>query len=380
MKIAFFADTFRPNIDGVVTAMANLEEGLKKQGHKTEYFVPAPQKKEDELQGVHYAKSFAFPPYPQYRVVYDGRNIERECEKFNPAAIHCHAMATMAVAARTVAKKQGIPLVGTFHTMLPDAVHYITKNQGLQEWGVHLTWNYLAWLYRDFDVVTSPSEYVKGLLLRHGIESVVVPGGIDTKKFTPGKLPGEIKEWFEFDGGKFLFVGRVVKEKNIDYILELAKSKAWKEGNCRAYIVGEGPYKKEFEAKVAAAKAAGKIGRHSIFFEGRVARHVLVGFYRAADVFLFPSKFETQGLVALEALACGTPVAAFMNTAAGELVGQGKNGALLGADDSYEDATRKIIGAAHAKKKMAAHCRKVALKFDLVQYSKSVEKIYKRLQ
>jgi len=379
VKIAFFSDTYRPNVDGVVTAMANLEEGLKSRGHNIEYFVPSPEKKSDELPGVHYAPSIQFPPYPAYRIAYDEGKAERACGEYAPDAIHCHAMATMAWAAKKASKKTGAPVVGTFHTMLPDAVHYITKNPGLQDWLTHFSWKYLEGLYKDFDRLTAPSEYVQRLLMLNGIESSVVPGGIDTTKFTPGKIPQEIEGWFKFEGPKFLFVGRVVKEKNIDYILELAKTRRWKESGARAYIVGEGPYKAEYEAKINAAVKAGFIPKHSIFLEGRVARHILIGFYRAADLFLFPSKFETQGLVALEAMACGTPVAAFSGTAAGELVGQGKNGALLDSQESVDISMEKILIACANKKKMAAHCRKVAQKFDLKEYTKRMEKIYRAL-
>lgn len=379
MKIAFFSDTYKPNVDGVVTAMENLQRGLEEAGHEVQYFVPSPKNASDREAGVHYAPSIPFPPYPQYRGAYFTGKIERECSDWKPDIIHSHAMATMALAARGARKKCRAPLIGTFHTMLPDGVHYITNHEHLTNFGKDLSWKYLRWVYGDFDELTSPSEYVRKLLLEHGIESTVVPGGIDTKKFSPGAVPKEIGAKMGEEGRKFVFVGRIVKEKNLDYILELAKTKEWRGAKCQAHIVGDGPYRKTLEEKIAGAVAAGAMEPGAISFEGRLHFDQLVGYYRAADIFIFPSRFETQGLVAIEAMACGTPVAAFDDTAAGEIVSHHKTGAHIALEDSPSQAMEKILHAAEKRKKMADKCRKTALAFDISLYAKRMEKIYKKL-
>ncbi|GEM_PF-810926 len=377
MRIAFFSDTFRPNKDGVVSAMATLEGYLSSKGHKVRYFAPMPQKPQDVHEGVAYAPSFPFPPYPQYRISYNTDLLVKECMAWKADVIHSHAMATLALAARRARKVSGIPLVGTFHTMLPDAVHYISKNEGVQDWSEHLSWTYLKWLYSKFDVVTSPSKYVQNRLRTHHIQSVVVPGGIDTDKFTPGKIPPEVSSFVSNSGPAFLFVGRMVKEKNIDYLLSLAMQPAMKKAHAAFYFVGEGPYKEEFAAKAKKLEDTEKIALGSARFAGRVKLPTLLGFYRSASAFVFPSKFETQGLVALEAMACGTPVLALSSTAAGEEVIDGKNGMIANEEEDLSLVAEKLLVLAKMKRKMSGACRKTALEFSREKVGKRMLEAYK---
>ncbi|MFA5108578.1 MAG: glycosyltransferase [Candidatus Micrarchaeia archaeon] len=370
MKIAFFSDTYHPSVDGVVRSIDYYISELKSRGHEVKVFAPSPQNKQDEKDGVSYAGSIEFSPYPQYRIPYGIRKCVRDAIEFKPDIVHSHAMVVMGLAARDAAKKANCPLVGTFHTSLPDAGHYVSGHEGVQMWFKDISWRYFRWLYRDFDALISPSKYMQNVLLQKNIESHVLANPIDTSKFSPIKPDEYAQEWFASKKRNILFFGRIAKEKNLDFLLDVANSDEFKKSGMKIVIAGDGPYKKILEKKVKKYSLL-----EIVKFAGRVPEEHVASFYSAADCSFFPSKFETQGMTALESLSCGTPVVALRGTALEEVIEQKKTGQVC-----IEDAHSAFLAldfCTRNKKKMCANARKSAMKYTIKKCTDGLLEIYK---
>jgi len=361
MKIAFFTDTYHPTIDGVVRAIDNFKKGLQKKGHEVKIFAPSPENEKDKEEDVVYAPSIQFPTYNQYRIPIYRSNLLKECIKFKPDIIHSHAMVLMAWSAKQAAKKLNVPLVGTFHTFLPYAGHYITTNQGLNEWFKKLSWDYLKWLYKDFDLVLCPSSYCKEIVSKNQIKTdLVVPSAVDLNLFKKQKNKKQQKEYI-------LYFGRVAKEKNLDLLLEIAKLKAFNELDLPIIIAGDGPYREHIAKKVQENKL-------NIRLIGKVEDKDIAQLYSRAYLTINLSEFETQGLSAIESLAAGVPVLCLKNTALEELV---KNNAGIA---EYKEPNLLVLGIKtliENNKYFSKNAAKEAKKYSIENCTKKLLGAYK---
>lgn len=353
MKIAFFTDTYLPNTDGVVTCILNLRKEFEKKGHEVYIFTSGAKedKKNNKDPRVFYHSSIRFPPYPDYKVAVFPFFSVSKLRELNIEIIHSHALATMGLAAIVAAKKLKIPAVETFHTKVSEGTHYITKNKKLQEIGEDVVWKYLKWYASQFDIVTCPSNHTKEILNMHGINAEVYPNGIDTMLFQPiSMMKGERKEKYakirdeyikklDINENTIVLVSRLVKEKNLDlairampYILKEIK-------DVKLIIGGKGPAEEELRKLVNSLHL-----EEHIRFAGFIPHKELPALYSAVKAFVFPSgTFETQGLVALEALACGLPVVGIKHSAVAEVIND-KTGEVASNDpQSFAEAVIRVL-------------------------------------
>lgn len=373
MKIAYFTDTYLPNVDGVVTCLLAYRAELEKRGHEVYIFTPGTKKDkaENKDKRVHYFTSASFKPYPDYRIsLFPFLSAVKAVKEIKPQIIHSHGIATTGLAAIQCANKLKVPAIASFHTMVPQATHYLTKNEGMQKLLENVAWKYLHWYYSSFDTVLVPSNYTAGILKEKGIRNVLVmPSGIDVKNFLKGDGEGVRKKHGLGKKKVILHVGRLVMEKNLDLIINEAHSIINKQPNARFLIVGKGPSEEYYKNAV---KMKG-LGEYFIF-AGFVEKKDLPEYYAAADVFAFPSQFDTQGLVVLEAMAAGTPVVVPKKSASAELVEEGKNGYTF---EEPVDFREKILLAIENKDGMGKAARETAKRYDKVDMVGKLEDFYK---
>lgn len=370
MKIALFTDSYTPNTDGVVSSILAYKGGMEKLGH--EYFIFSP-----DAEGMKPEKnefrfhSVKFPPYPQYRAAvfpYVGSEVAK---KTGVQLVHSKAMVNMGLAAMSFAKRCRLPSMASLETMIPDGVHYVIKHKGAQQLGKQLAWGYLKWFYSNFDLVTAPSKHASGLMAQNGIESEVLPSPINTDWFKPNANGKKIRKELGLEKKKLVIaIGRIVKEKNYSFFIKVAK--IIRDPDVKFVIAGKGPYLEEFKSEVASSGVAEKF-----VLEGFLPREKLVDFYNAGDVFLFASPFETQGLVQLEAMACGTPACILRDTAPAECIADGKNGHVFG--DDPHDCAEKLLDCMEKRKKFSPEARKTALTYSVPALSRKLEEKYRRL-
>ena len=271
MKLALITDAWRPQINGVVTTLSTVAERLAAAGHTIELITP------DQF------RNWPCPTYPEIRLALGcGRSLRRRLDGFRPDAIHIATEGPLGLAARAYCLRRGFPFTTSFHTLFAEYVNVRT--------GLPLAWGYrfLAWFHNaGARVMTATPSLVEDLGQRGFRNPVLWSRGVDIQLFRPMReklLPGP--------GPIMVYVGRVAVEKNIEAFLslDLPGSK---------YVIGDGPQRRELQRKYP-----------DVYYLGYKQGEDLARHLASADVFVFPSLTDTFGLVMLEALACGVPVAA----------------------------------------------------------------------
>lgn len=313
MRVLIATDAWHPQVNGVVRTLTSLAEAAKPLGTPIEFLTP---------EGF---PSFALPTYANLRLaVPNRREIARRIEAANPDAIHIATEGTIGFAARAYCRRHRRPFTTSYTTCFPE---YIAARAPIPE-----SWSY-AVLRRFHSAATVTMVSTMSLMTElrgRGFQNLSMwTRGVDTELFAPHRavaldLPRPI----------FVTVGRVAVEKNLEAFLalDLPGSKV---------VIGEGPQEAELRQRFPRAT----------FFGLRKGAE-LAGLIAAADVFVFPSRTDTFGVVQLEALACGVPVAAFPVMGPKDVIGDQPVGVL------DEDLRAACLGALKLSR---TACREFAL-------------------
>lgn len=275
MKIALVTDAWLPQMNGVVRTLTTVIAELRSRGHLVEVISP-------DL-----FPSFPAPSYPEIRLALAGtRAVGKRLKAFAPDAIHIATEGPLGWAARRWCLRRKLPFTTAYHTQFPA---YIARRTGLPE---RWFWPFIERFHRPATRTMVATETIRSELRAHDIGPLHHwSRGVDLQCFVPDHPPPDL--FFELQRPIQLYVGRVAVEKNIEAFL----------GNCHPgskVVVGDGPALEKLKAQFPEAH-----------FLGKRSGEALAACYAGADVFVFPSKTDTFGLVMIEALACGTPVAAY---------------------------------------------------------------------
>lgn len=274
-SIAIVTDAWHPQTNGVVRTLTTTCDLLRQWGHTVTVISP-----EDY-------RSFPAPTYPEIRLAltWPG-SVGRELARIAPDAVHIATEGPLGFAARRYCANRKVPFTTAYHTQFPD---YLARRTGLP---AKVFWPYIRWFHRPAQRIMVATETIREQLREQGLTKLHHwSRGVDLSYFTPN-APRPV-EYADLEGPILLYVGRVAVEKNIEAFLS-------SDYPGTKVVVGDGPARASLEARFPDAH-----------FMGKRTGIELAGFYAGADVFVFPSVTDTFGLVMIEALACGTPVAAF---------------------------------------------------------------------
>lgn len=366
MQIAFFTDSYKPYISGVTNSTELLVLELRKLGHRVYVFAPYyPNQKNDELDVIRFPS--VKTNYANFRLALP---IIKDFPKVN--IIHSHSPFQAGLLAKSLAKRQNIPIVYTFHTIFTKYVHYIKFMP--KKFSRIAIICYLRNFCNNIDLILTPSKLAKKVLKKWKINSrcEIIPSGIDISRFlNNSKNKTTAKESLEIpeDAKVLLYVGRISKEKNIPFLIEAFK----KLNNPSVFLmlVGGGPLLSKLKAK----------NIKNVIFTGEIPYENLPYFYCASDIFVFSSTTETQGLVLAEAKAAKLPIIALF---AGGLLDTARPGI-----DSYLTARNIDSFIEHIKILLndASLCEKMGEngfldaeeRFSVNQVAKRLESLYNLL-
>lgn len=349
MRLAFFSDSWVPNIDGVVTALVNYRSELEKRGHEVYVFTTGSRQNIDDNDDpyVHHYRAVPFPPYPQYRLALYPFPSKSVVKRENIDVVHSHAIASMGIAAIKTAHDLRLPLVGTYHTMIPYGARLLTKQEWTRQIIESIAWKAIRMFYRPFDLVTAPSDAARKSLVENGVgvPTMVVPNGIDTEWYNPKVSGKAMRRELGLKRGQHMILstGRLSHEKHVDVLIQ-AMSLVLQELDAKLVITGGGPAEHSLQALARELNLQDKI-----VFTGFVPKQKLVEYYAAAEVMATASTFETQGLALLEAMAAGKPAVGARAMAIPEAVKDNKTGFLF-EPFHVEDCAEKIVKVLTARK------------------------------
>ncbi len=384
MRIGLFTDTYPPFINGVSTSILMLEKALKKQGHQV--FIVTVNPDNMSYKYENYDHVIRIPGIPigiyDYRLtgIYPVRAINR-IKKWNLDIIHSHTEFSIGTFARILAKQLDIPLVHTYHTMYEDYVHYITK--GHFDKSSKKIVEYLTKFYCDKTAseLIVPSKKTYDLFKeKYKFERNVhiVPTGIDVERFYKERLKIDelttIKKELGLKPEDFviIFVGRLAKEKSVEFLLESHVSLVEKYPNCKLLIVGSGP---DYEHFIQMSIDLGI--SNSVIFTNAIAWEEIPIYYGIADVFATASKTETQGLTVVEAMAASLPVVAYDDDSFKDVVIDGLNGYLFKTKKQYKVCIENLIMEKKTLYKMQKQARITADQHASKYYAEKVLDVYK---
>ena len=365
MKVALFTDTY-DEVNGVANTFRYLTEYCRKSGRQLDIYAHSENKDSVEEEGS--VRVFRYKPampidiyfdmifdlkVPRFRIFKDARRRKYDL-------LHTATPGSMGLNALAVARLDKIPMVGSYHTTLPEYVrtrvdkivetfNLPTEHSGQRSEGI--TWDYMEWYYNQTRLVLAPSEHTKSVLEgRFKVPVGIFSRGIDTERFNP-----RYRE--RHQEVVVLYVGRVSAEKNLDVLADVFSNY----GDAKLMIVGDGPYRAEMQERCGDA-----------VFTGFLKGEELSKAYARADIFVFPSTTDTFGNVVLEAMSSGVPVIVTDKMGPKELVRDGENGFVTHGDDDFREKLDILVKDKQRRELMGGNAREYAV-------SRSWDAVFERL-
>ena len=383
MRIGLFTDTYPPHINGVATSVLMLKTALEKKGH--EVFIVTVNDDALEYKFENDDTIIRIPGIPigiyDYRLtgIYPVKAINT-IRKWNLDVIHSHTEFGVGTFARIIAKQFDIPLIHTYHTMYEDYIHYITK--GYFDKSSKKIVEYLTLFYCDktANELIVPTKKTYDLFKeKYEVHKNVhiVPTGIEIDRFYKENVNKEkIKELQKiYNISKkditVIFVGRLAKEKNIEFLIRNHEELVKHNKNIKLLIIGDGPDMAEYGELVKELNL-----QNNIILGGKVPYADIPCYYQLADIFVTASTTETQGLTVIEAMAGGiTPVCikdeSFINVVIDDL-----NGKLFTTKKEYIKAVYSLYEDDKKLKALSKQARLNAERHSSKYYAEGVLDVY----
>ncbi len=379
MKIGIFTETYEPTVNGVVVSINTFRDTLERAGH--EYFIFAPASPHQKKKESHIFRfpSFHFHHDPIYPLampmpfVWAQKHLPLDIIK-RLDIIHIQHFSMMGQYGLSAAAMFQIPTVYTYHTMAELYTAHLPFGSLIAP-PVRAWSRYTAKRAKNV-IVPTPSikDYLYTIGVRQPIN--VIPTGIKTHEYsrTPAAY---VEHYYHVPTNRqlLLFVGRLAAEKNVDFLLKAYEQVRLAAPETHLLIVGDGPDRSRYEQMVAKRG----LSRH-VTFTGFLDRPETIKLFGAADLFVFPSITDTQGIVVLEAMAAGTVPVAIDRFGPHDIIDDGRTGALT--DLNIEDFSGTISNLLHEPEKMqrmAAAARLTSKKYDVTVTAKAMETLYARI-
>lgn len=393
MKIGYFSDTYHPQINGVVMSIDLFREELIKHNHQVYVFAPAFKsdlRDRTKITPVIWGDPYAITEEDVFRF----RSMSSIFVKEYPLAIplslrttvqiskldldiaHSHDPFTLGVFADLVSYSKNIPLVHTYHTLYPDYLHYVFK----REYKVtkKISQRLSATYCNRTDHVIAPSDKLKHLLQDFGVTTPIttIPTGIKLKRFEHLKSGFLQKKYhIPLKTKKMLFIGRLGKEKNVEFLLQVARIISSKQRDVYLIVIGDGPNRKALEELAHNLD----ISDH-VKFTGYLSHDEVIQTLADVDVFVFSSLTDTQGVVLFEAAAASLPIVMVRDEGLSDIVVDNHNG-FITSEDYGEFASRVelLFSNAQLSEKMGKRSQNIVQHFSIENQTRILQDLYERV-
>lgn len=378
LKIGFFTDTYLPQVNGVVTSIELFRRELERQGHQVYIFCPRVDHEKDSRRVIRF-KSFRFLFQPEYHVsIPFSRHLLRDLWAKDLDIVHAHTPFSIGLLGYYYAFVKKVPFVHTYHTLYPEYIKsYILK-------GKLITPKMVARLSAVFanhcDLTIAPSIKIKKLLEKYGVKTLieVLATGINYTDYSKKIRLNNFRRQYHLkkDDKLLIFVGRLGKEKNIDFLISSLPLIQKKIKNAKLVLVGDGPQRSQLQKLAQRLKL-----KDSVIFTGYFKKPDVIKAYQASDLFVFSSLTDTQGMVVVEAAAAGLPIVAVKDDAFGEFLKNGQNGFATKQNKSeFAQAVITVLGNKILCESMSQKSQVIAKEFTIKKQTQKLIDIYHKLK
>jgi glycosyltransferase involved in cell wall biosynthesis len=360
-------------MNGVVVSIDTFKEEMEKRGHQYFIFAPRTKKYIDKEKNIFRLPSIALPKQNYYPIALTpfAPWVDETVKNLNLDIIHCQHLFSMGSLGLKIGRKQHIPVVYTYHTLIAEYNNYFPFfDKVIKNFIISRSKNFC----NECDQIITPSEAMKLVLYKYGVRKPieVIPTGIKTENFK--KINSHLfkaKHNISENEKLLLYVGRLAEEKNLKFLFKAFK-KVREKHQTRLIIVGGGPQENEYKKLCYDLKI-----NEYVLFTGYLKKEETEQMFGIADMFVFPSITDTQGIVITEAMAAGTPPVAVAKMGPANIISPGKDGLLT--DLTLEDFSGKIgylLKNPSVLKKMSSNALKTAKKYSSENCATKMEKLY----
>ena len=342
MRVALFTEVYLPAVNGVVTHVKTLKEGLELLGHEAVIVTADSNVKKTRTDGdIIYCPAIKLEKLYGYDVASPiSADRLKAIKDFDPDIIHIHNEFGIGISGAMMARQLKIPLVYTMHTMYDDYMYYVANNEHLRELLTTVTHRYARILARAASAITGPSKKVEDYFRRCGVYKpvTVIPNSVEVETFNRDAIDkgqiAEVREKYGFsaDDLVFCFCGRMGQEKNIETLLDFWAKNVKEDDGMKLLLIGGGPQFEEFSAY------ADKLGvNNTVKFTDRIEHSNIPPYYAACDCYITASLTECHSISMMEGMATGMPVLTIRDELNADQIEEGVNGFYFrNADEMYE--------------------------------------------
>lgn len=387
LVIAYVVDQYWPTISGSPVSVDAFKNEMVRMGH-TVYILAPDHPGASELDSV--MRNTNIIRFASFRIIVskadrlaypsERKNVFRVLDDINPDIIHIHNEFTLAKIAIDYARIKNMPLIMTAHTNWEELVHHYIPIA--PSWFLKMfSRRYMSFFLGKADAVVVPTTLMMKLLKSYHIKKPmhIIPTGLANHDF--GKHEFNLSLSRRYFVKKFpllknkrilLAAGRIGKEKNLVFVLSVYKKLLDEFNDIILVIVGDGPYREELEQEVRKHGLDGKV-----VFTGFIEKKHMRDIYSISNILLFASKVETQGLVTIEAMSCGTPVVAIGEMGTREVM-NGDNGGFMVRDDQKEflARVRQLLSDNKLYQRKSKEAIKYASQWTIGRFSEKMQALY----
>ena len=346
MRIALCTETYLPHINGVVTHVKILRDGLVQLGHEVLVVTADAGARHHYVEdGILHCPAHTSRRFYNYSLSLPISNSRlRLVREFAPDIIHIHNEFGIGMSGLLCAKILRVPLVYTLHTMYDDYIYYIAPKPFVKA-ATDVSHHYFKFIAKHSNALTGPSQKCQEYFRLTGLKKDVnvIPNAVEVDQFSPQEVPEEKKQELREKCGiregsmVACFVGRLGREKSVDVLLEYWKAAVAPEDNIHLVVIGDGPVRPELEQQAQELGIGGMVT-----FTGKVEHEDLPPYYALCDVYVTASLSDTNSISMLEGMCSGLPVLQRTDPLNADQVRDGKNGFNFNSPEEMIQKLRQI--------------------------------------
>jgi len=376
LRIGIFTECYHPILNGVVVSIDTFKSELEKRGHKFFIFAPSNSKCEDNPINVFRYPALPWPKDYPLAFPYLAPLQQARIQDLRLDIVHTQHMFTMGRLGLRLSRKLNIPIVHTYHTLISEYVHYVplVPKSLTKAAIIHLTRNYC----NNCDQIVTPSPSMQKILRSYGVKKPIeaIPTGVYLENLADPYHKEVLKTKWQIPENKkiLLYVSRVAKEKNLDFLFRVIKKLSAKRQDFHLLVVGGGPELEHYQNLVKTQELSSYVT-----FTGMQEKKKANRFFGAADIFVFPSITETQGIVITEAMAAGIPAVAINKMGPSDIIKDGVDGFLTPLNvETFSARIESLLENSDLRKTFSRNAKENAEKFSAKACADKMEKLYEK--